>query len=480
MVTPTPPVTRTPPSTRTTLILDAEVDGRRVDVRLGAGVILAVGASLDRHGVDHLLDAEGGALLPGLHDHHVHLAAMAARLATIDLDACASAAEVDARLVAACVLAGGGWVRVGGYDEHRHGPLDAARLDALTGSTPMRVQHRTGLSWVLNSAALARLDLDDAPPAMVERDGQRRPTGWLHRSDEWLRPRIERTPLALDQVGAQLAALGITGVTDATADLGADRLALLREAHLDGSLPQHLLLLGVENSAEVHAETGEWAMVGPRKLLVDETRGIELDDLVDRIRGSHERGRAVALHAVTRTENVAAVSALLAAGAIAGDRIEHASVMPIELDQAVADAGITLVLQPALVGERGDHHLGAVDADDLPLLHRQTSLLAAGVRVAAGSDAPVTSVDPWRAIATAADRHTRSGAVVGASERVDPAIALGWFLTPLADPGGPPRRVEVGESADLCLLDAPLATMLAAPDASHVRATWIDAQMVHP
>ena len=137
-------------------------------------------------------------------------------------------------------------------------------------------------------------------------------------------------------------------------------------------------------------------------------------------------------------------------------------------------------LQPALVGERGDHHLGAVDADDLPLLHRQTSLLAAGVRVAAGSDAPVTSVDPWRAIATAADRHTRSGAVVGASERVDPAIALGWFLTPLADPGGPPRRVEVGESADLCLLDAPLATMLAAPDASHVRATWIDAQMVHP
>ena len=48
--------------------------------------------------------------------------------------------------------------------------------------------------------------------------------------------------------------------------------------------------------------------------------------------------------------------------------------------------------------------------------------------------------------------------------------ALELFLTPLADPGGPPRRVVAGAPADLCLLDAPLAAVLAAPS-SRVAAT---------
>jgi predicted amidohydrolase YtcJ len=69
--------------------------------------------------------------------------------------------------------------------------------------------------------------------------------------------------------------------------------------------------------------------------------------------------------------------------------------------------------------------------------------------------------------------------VVGAAERVDARTALDWFLTPLENPAGPPRRVAVGAPADLCLLDVPLEVMLEAPDAAHVRATWIDGVMVH-
>ena len=138
-----------------------------------------------------------------------------------------------------------------------------------------------------------------------------------------------------------------------------------------------------------------------------------------------------------------------------------------------------MIIQPALVGERGDHHLRTVEPTDLPLLHRQASLIDAGVAIAAGSDAPVTSVDPWRAIATASNRRSRSGVVVGAIERVDARTALDWFLTPLENPAGPPRRVAVGEPADLCLLDVPLVVMLESPDAAHVRATWIDGVMVY-
>lgn len=464
-----------PSDAPTTLIRDAEVDGRRVDVRLADGLVVELGPVLDRSGVEELVEAGGGALLPGLHDHHAHLLAMAARAATVDLDDCADPSAFDARLRTAAAD-DARWIRAGGYDEHRHGRLDRARLDALVGARAARVQHRTGLSWVLSSAALGVVGIDDAPDGIVERGTDDAPTGWIHRGDEWLRSRVDPPPLALDRIGAQLAAYGITGITDATAEMDAERLSVLRSACELGAVPQHLMLLGVDDPSNID----RWAQVGPRKLLVDEVRGLDPDSSVDRIRASHALGRPVALHAVTRAENVLAVSALLAAGPMVGDRIEHGSVLPLELDAAIAAAGIVVVVQPALVGERGDHHLRAVDADDLPLLHRQASMLAAGVRLAAGSDAPVTAVDPWRAIGTASTRRSREGVVIGEAERVDPAIALGWYLTPLDDPGGAPRRVEVGAPADLCLLQVPLAEMLASPDASRVGATWIDGVMVHP
>jgi hypothetical protein len=70
-------------------------------------------------------------------------------------------------------------------------------------------------------------------------------------------------------------------------------------------------------------------------------------------------------------------------------------------------------------------------------------------------------------------RRTAGGAVLGEGERVDAQAALDLFLGALDAPGGPPRRVEVGASADLCLLHVPLADALAEPDASAVRSTLV-------
>ena len=92
----------------------------------------------------------------------------------------------------------------------------------------------------------------------------------------------------------------------------------------------------------------------------------------------------------------------------------------------------------------------------------------------------MTSADPWATIATATTRQTRSGNVIGESERVDARTALGWYLTDPLDPGGSPRRVVCASAADLCLLDAPLDEVLAAPDAAHVRMTWVGGRLVHP
>ena len=82
-----------------------EVDGRRVDVGVVDGTVRSIGAtgtstrtSGPTAGADQVIDGGGAALLPGLHDHHVHLHAMAARLAGVDLDPLPGPTAVDAAL----------------------------------------------------------------------------------------------------------------------------------------------------------------------------------------------------------------------------------------------------------------------------------------------------------------------------------------------------------------------------------------------
>ncbi len=458
-----------------TVISNTEVDGRLVSVVIEDGIIVAIDEALSANDAG-VIDANRGALIPGLHDHHVHLLAMAARLEGVDLDALEDADAFDRALQTAAASDGDSWVRASGYDEHRHGPLDCHRLDELVGRAKVRVQHRSGLAWVLSSAGLDAVLQGDIPSG-VERNASGEPTGRLLRLDAWLAKRVGLTAPSLQKIGAQLASFGVTGVTDATYNLGAGRAELLRQAVRSGSLPQTLTLLGVNDDERASIES--WATVGPVKILVDEVVGLDVDLLAKQIEVHHAVGRAVAIHAVSRAETVTVATALAIAGMHPGDRIEHGSVLPEDLDSLLAEGGVTVIVQPALVSERGDHYLEVVDGDDLPILHRAASLLRAGVRVAAGSDAPVTSADPWLAIAAASKRTTRTGQHLGVTERVDAATALGWYLTDPLDPGGAIRRVKVGARADLCLLDAPLADVLADPSASHVHKTWVGGRLVY-
>ena len=68
--------------------------------------------------------------------------------------------------------------------------------------------------------------------------------------------------------------------------------------------------------------------------------------------------------------------------------------------------------------------------------------------------------------------------VLGWPERVDPATALGRFLTPPLEPGCRPRRIRPGERADVCLLHEPLSAALRNPSADLVAATVYDANVI--
>jgi predicted amidohydrolase YtcJ len=145
----------------------------------------------------------------------------------------------------------------------------------------------------------------------------------------------------------------------------------------------------------------------------------------------------------------------------------------------LADLGVTVVTQPNFVRERGDRYLAEVDDGDRPDLWRCGTLIAAGVPVAAGTDAPFGRPDPWVAMAAAVERRTGQGADLGPAERIEPARALDLFLGPLEDPGGAPRRVGPGAAADLCVLDRPLAAALEDLAAVAVRVTIAQGRIVH-
>ena len=457
------------------LIRDAEVAGARTSVRVRGGAVMQLDPDLaPRHG-EVLIDARGGALLPGLHDHHLHLLAMAAARQSVPVGPpnVTTAEQFAEVLSAAASQAGpGAWVRAVGYHESVAGDLDRDRLDQLAPRTPVRVQHRSGALWMLNSAALDAL----GPPVTgsgFERDERGRLTGRLLREDTWLRERLQTVDDApapdLAAVGAELLRFGITGVTDATPDLDEAALGLLVSAVTSGVLPLRLHLLGAPDGP-ARDDAPNSVTQGPRKLLLHDHALPDFDEVTARIAASHASGRPVAVHCVTRESLVLTLAALEAVGTLPGDRIEHAAIVPPETREVLAGLGAHVVTQPGFVAERGDAYLDAVDPADIPLLYPYATLLAAGVRVVPSSDAPFGPADPWRVIAAAATRLTATGRLLGGSERVPARTALEGYLSAPAEPGDRPRRVRVGAPADLCLLRTPLRTTLQEPAAELVHA----------
>ncbi|WP_241385001.1 amidohydrolase family protein [Rhodococcus sp. CH91] len=462
----------------TTLVVrDVEVSGvRGLDVTIRDGVVVAVTAGPSPPPSAHVLDGGGAALLPGLHDHHLHLHALAAERASVRCGPPAVRTADDlARTLG--TAPGDGWIRGVGYAESVAGLLDSASLDALHPHRPVRIQHRSGAVWFLNSVAVALTRLATADHPGVERDGKGNPTGRVWRADTWLRDRLPDTgPPSLAEVGAELAGYGITGVTDATPDLTPSTLEHLRASHADGSVPQHVRLLGAP--PDFPCRSASFAP-GPHKIVLADSGLPDLDVLAETIRRAHDAGRAVAVHCVSREAFAILLAVLTEVGTLPGDRIEHGALIPAESIDDVRRLGLQVVTQPGFLADRGDAYLRDISSGDLPDLYRCRSLLDGGVPLALSSDAPYGPADPWTVVAAAVTRTCPTGDVVGSDEHLSAATALDRCLAPLDDPGGAARSVRVGAPADLVLLDRSLAAALSAPSASAVRATLIGGRIVY-
>ena len=466
------------------LIVGGEVLGwGRVDVRVAGDRIAEVAAGLARQPGEPVLDARGGAVLPALHDHHVHLRSLAAARGSVPLgppDVTDRAGFEAALRRADRATPPGAWVRGVGYHESVAGPLDRTALDALVPGRPVRVQHRSGELWVLSSAALRAVGGPDGTGGPGGTGDPGVPgDGRLWRRDRWLAERVPPAPLDLAAVSREAAAWGVSGFTDADPERSQADVDLLRDAAAAGALRQDVLLMSADGLDLTTGDEGDGGAggdgcarlrPGPRKVLLDDATLPSLDDLAATVRDAHGRGCPVAVHCVTRVQLVLTLAALDEAGPHPRDRVEHAAVVPPELRADMRRLGVTVVTQPNFVAERGDQYLADVDPGDVDLLYPCHTLRAAGVPVAAGTDAPFGRPDPWAAMRAAVDRRAPSGAEVGRHERVDARTALGLFL---GRPDAPAleRTVAPGAPADLCVLDRPLGPALDALTPDSVVAT---------
>jgi predicted amidohydrolase YtcJ len=471
----------------------------------------------------HVVDAGDAAVVPGLHDFHIHLVGLARARRAIALDDAPDGAEVVARLAAAPQTgATDAWLTGRGWSERQMAGVDPGALAAAAGERLAFLTSHDGHSaWASPRARrLAGLSAatDDPPGGRLERDASGEPTGILRETAmDLVAPLVTRAQGAalrsdLDATLGDLAGLGLTGATEAgdyidANGIGADAafgdsFSTLTDLgdRLDGRLR---MTLGIPADAMAAAaasgrRTGAplegrrtlrfgWAKEysdgalgsGTAALFEPRTCGtpdagilrVSADELDALFAAGRSAEIALAVHAIGDRAAAAVLDAVERAptrpAEAPNDRMEHAQLLrPHEVDR-FARLGVTASIQPIHAAADRDLVESCWDGRQ-DGAYAWRALRAAGVHLAAGSDAPVESVNPWLGIFAAVHRRLPSDArndwrpaqsltVVEAlsAYTLGPARALG-----VADEG----HLRPGARADLAVLNVDLRTLLAADE----------------
>ena len=423
-------------------------------VRCENGQIVDIDTGLSRRPGEQVLDAGNRALIPGLHDQHIHLLATAAEAASLNCNGL-SRDGLKQAIRNRIAIEPGEWLRGVNYHETIAGDLDRHQLDQWSAERPVRLQHASGVMWYLNTQAIAALRLnqpENRHHPEIQRDAQGQATGQLFRGDglvaELLRryDNNKRKIPSLATLSATLAGFGVTGVTDTSYRNSDSEFAALQEKQRSGELLQRLRIMGDVNLTASHSEH---IHTGELKIMLDESSLPDLDQLEESIRNAHQNNRAVAVHCVTEIELATVLSVFTATGC-KGDRIEHASVVPARTLKQISDLGLAVVTQPGFIQAKGDRYLNDLDDTQRANLYRLRSLEAHNIPLALSSDAPYGPLNPWLNMQCAVDRTTAAGERISPGEGLTPESALAAYCCP-AKPGIP-QRLDIGGRADLAIL----------------------------
>jgi predicted amidohydrolase YtcJ len=478
-------------------------------------------------------DGAGRTLLPGLIDAHGHVMALGQARTQVDLSATTSLAEALAAVTAyarahpdAAWIVGGGW----NQENWKLGRFPTAReLDAAVADRPVWLSRIDGHAGWANSAAMARAGIGKASkdPAggRIERDEAGDPTGVFVDAATGLveahvpAPDAHQQAEALDTALAEMARVGLTGVHDA----GIDRATFaLYRRHAD----QHRLtariyamIHGTGDDFDAIAAAGpllgyggDFLTVRAVKLYADGAlgsrgaalrapyaddpgnRGLLFNDpatLTAMIGKALARHYQVCVHAIGDAANGEVLDAFAAAYAdhpgssALRNRIEHAQVVALEDIPRFVPLKLVASMQPTHATSDMNMAEDRVGPERIRGAYAWRRFLAQGTVVAAGSDFPVESPNPFFGIHAAVTRQDHAGRPPGGwypDQRMTRIEALRAFTLDAAwaahqeDTLG---TLEPGKWADFILVDRdPFTVDAARLWSTKVLETWVGGKRV--
>ena len=409
------------------------VDGRHVQ-RVGSG---------DPPAADRIVDLPGATILPGFVDTHVHLTSTGLSRANEDVAAATSRDELLA-IARRRAADGQGIVWLQGFDETGWDdprPPTLTELDEVT-RRPLAIFRADGHVALANRAAI------DAAGTMsvrgLERDADGAPTGRLVEQAEqalrmWAAEALDRSSIEQLQLAAAAVAAsrGVTtvhemsmphwhGVRDLEVLLGHRRLLPVDATPIVATTDvSHAV---AEGFACVGGDLPIDGSVGARTAALSapyadrDARGtlyFEDDELVAFFHGGHAAGLQVGIHAIgdraieqalTAWERVyhALDSRERRHFRARRHRIEHFEMPTGEQIERAAVLGVAVSIQPTfdrLWGFPGGLYDVGLGWERAAAMNPFRKMLERGVELGVGSDAPVTQLDPWLAIAALEEHH---------------------------------------------------------------------------
>ncbi|CRK57361.1 Exoenzymes regulatory protein AepA precursor [Alloactinosynnema sp. L-07] len=483
-------------------------------VAVRAGRIIAVGDNVDEHigGRTEVVDGTGLTVTPGLVDSHQHpLMGIATRRGGSALGLGTLDELLDLVRRTAATTPDDGWVIIDGveYDAIVTLPdTPRALIDRAGGGRPAFLMLADCHNALMSTEALRQagitgpIGFGDRSEIVVDEHGD--PTGLLHEMSAVLLGNAAVPPQTLAETArgaadlfAAQAACGITGIH--VPDLWPGTEAVLDELDQSGQLPLRVLLAPwalpddvdgtIETVRALRRRPRGWT-VGAVKFFLDGTidggsawlhhpdcagesiRPFWTD--VDRFERAARAVVDLGLPCFTHAIGDRAVSHVLDVYQRVGGgrhRVEHAEVL------ADADVGrfhaldVVASMQPThldwILPDHSDTWSARVGPDRRAQALRCADIVAAGGRVALGSDWPIADYDPRVVMAGARLRRpagARDRAPVGPEQALSPRQALAGYTTWAAYGAGEELiagRIKEGARADLTVFGGDPLTLAA-------------------
>lgn len=455
------------------------------------------------------VDLDGGYVLPGLVDCHMHLSMQGVKLAALDFSAVTSKAEM-LRLLRerAGKTPPGEWILGLNWNENAFQPAvapDREELDAVTNRHPVFLTRVCYHSWLANSEAFRRAGVPEtvADPASgaYGRDGQGRLNGRIYEDagnpfhTAVPNPDYAEKKACIRRAAQYALSLGLTAVhTDDLRYLGdlETMLRVHRELREEGiRLRTHQLVyyphLPEARELGLRAGSGdEWLRLGGAKVFADGVLGGRTawlsepytDDpgnsgfpihtqeaFADIVREARRCGFPVAVHTIGDAA-VDLVLAELERQPVEGevglpDRLIHVPVLREEQLARMKRLRVALDIQPPFVA--GDYPWVRERLGERAV-HRYSwrTLLAAGIPCGGSSDAPIEPLSPLHGLYTAVTRRRPGETHEGyePEEKLLLAEAVRLYTYGSARTAGEEQErgmLAPGYGADFTVLDKPFS-----------------------